>query len=92
MAKNSAAKIAANNRYTVKTYEQIKVLSKRKARRAELCKLAANRRGLSYQAYIVAAIDDALQRDGLRLDDLPPITATDDDTTSSDTSSTQATT
>ena len=79
MSKNSKSKIAANNRYRIKTYESIRAESRKDARRIDLIKAAAARTSTTYSSYILRAIDDALQRDGLRLDDLPPITSTEDD-------------
>lgn len=88
MAKNSPKRIASNNRFNQKTYEQIRTNSRKDARRIDLIKAAAARTSTTYSSYILHAIDDALQRDGVRLDDLPPITSTEDGTTSSDSSST----
>lgn len=70
--KNSAARIAANNRHTAKTYEQIRAWSRRDLKRIEALKQIARARGLSYQEYILQLIDDGLQRDGVTVSELPP--------------------
>lgn len=70
--KASAARIAANARYNLKAYEQIRAWSRRDLKRIEALKQIAQARGLSYQEYILQLIDDGLQRDGVTVSDLPP--------------------
>lgn len=71
MAKNSAAKIAANNRYQSKVYELVSFRTKRADRLNERINTAAAQQGTSRAAYLTAAITAALDRDGVTLDSLP---------------------
>lgn len=70
----SKAKIKANERYRAKTYEIIKVNSRREKRLNDLIKYAAQKRNISASAYIVMAIEQLLSYDDITisaLDDLP---------------------
>ena len=73
MPKNSRAKLDANNRYVVKTYETISTRAKRTDRVNDLIDVAATRAGQSKAAYILDSIMDRLHRDGITAADLPPI-------------------
>lgn len=73
MAKNSQARIKANGRYTIKTYETISTRARREDRINDLVDIGAARAGQSKAAYILDSITDRLQRDGITADDLPPL-------------------
>lgn len=75
MTKNTASKIAANNRYKVKTYETISFQAPRKDRLNELLTIGAARAGVSKAVYMSDTIHDRLQRDGITPADLPPLPA-----------------
>lgn len=61
MAKNSAAKIAANNRYTAKAYDRISFLVPKGQR--ELIQQHAKDRGESTNAFILRAVMAAIAHD-----------------------------
>lgn len=73
MPKNSKARLDANNRYVLKTYETISTRARRTDRINELIDIGAARAGQSKAAYILDSITDRLQRDGITADDLPPL-------------------
>lgn len=62
MAKNSAAKIAANNRYTSKAYDKINFLVPKGER--EGIKAHAAKMGESVNAFISRAVKETMQKDG----------------------------
>lgn len=62
MAKNSAAKIAANNRYTAKAYDKINFLVPKGER--EGIKAHAAKMGESVNAFISRAVKETMQKDG----------------------------
>ena len=61
MAKNSAAKIAANNRYTEKTYDRITFRCRKED--TEKIKAAATAAGLSFNAFILEAVREKIDGD-----------------------------
>ncbi len=61
MAKNSAAKIAANNRYTSKAYDKVSFLVPKGER--EGIKEHAAKMGESTNAFIMRAVNETMQRD-----------------------------
>lgn len=61
MSKNSAAKIAANNRYDRKTYDKFSFRVRKEE--AEQIKLAAGAAGESVNAYILEAVRDRMERE-----------------------------
>ena len=61
MAKNSAAKIAANNRYTSKAYDKVSFLVPKGER--EGIKTHAANMGESVNAFIMRAVTETIQRD-----------------------------
>ena len=61
MSKNSAAKIAANNRYDRKTYDRFNFRVRKEE--AEEIKLAAGAAGESVNSYILGAVRDRMQRE-----------------------------
>lgn len=70
----SKARIKANDKYNKKAYEQIKIYARKETRLNELIKIAAQKRNISRQAYIVMAIEQQLSYDNITisaLDDLP---------------------
>ena len=73
MAKNSQARIAANNRYKNKVYETISFQSPRPDRLSEQLSIGAEKAGISKAAYIADTLRDRLQRDGITPDLLPPL-------------------
>lgn len=73
MAKNSQARIAANNRYKNKTYETISFQSPRSERLGDQLSIGAEKAGTSKAAYIADTLRDRLQRDGITAADLPPL-------------------
>ena len=75
MTRNSTAKIKANGRYTVKTYETISTRARREDRVNDMIDIGAARAGQSKAAYILDSITDRLQRDGITPADLPPLPA-----------------
>lgn len=72
MAKNSQARIKANGRYTVKTYETISTRARRADRVNDMVDMGAAKAGQSKQAYILDSILQRLDRDGITPDMLPP--------------------
>lgn len=62
MAKNSAAKIAANNRYTSKAYDKVSFLVPKGER--EVIKAHAARMGESVNAFIDRAVKETMKKDG----------------------------
>ena len=79
MPKNSEARIKANGRYTVKTYETVSTRAKRMDRVNDLVEIAAGRAGQSKAAYILDAIRARLDADGITPDMLPPMDDTKND-------------
>ena len=79
MPNNSKAKIAANNRYKIKTYETVSAQSPRKDRLNELLTIASDNAGQSKAAYILDAICARLDADGITPDMLPPMDDTKND-------------
>ena len=73
MPKNSKAKLDANNRYVLKTYETVSTRAKRTDRVNDLVEIAAGRAGQSKAAYILDAIRTRLDADGITPDMLPPM-------------------
>ena len=73
MAKNSQARIAANNRYKNKVYDTISFQAPRKERLNEQLEIGAARAGQSKAGYILDTLRDRLRRDGITADDLPPL-------------------
>lgn len=70
----SAAKDAANKRYDRKTYEQIRIDSRREDRLRDLIAVAAGHLGISSGEYIRRAIWARLRADGIdagALDEMP---------------------
>ena len=63
MAKNSAAKIAANNRYTAKAYDRINYVVPKGQR--EIIRQHAEGMGESVNAFISRAVAQAMERDKL---------------------------
>ena len=61
MSKNSAAKIAANNRYDRKTYDRFNFRVRKEE--AEQIKQAAGAAGQSVNAYILDAVREKMQND-----------------------------
>ena len=59
------------NRYNVSHYEQIRANSAKELRRIDLLRRAAEKTGISYQAYILSAVDRALDADNVTRKDLP---------------------
>lgn len=59
--KNSEARIRANNKYAAKAYDRINIAIP-KGRKDEI-KAHAESRGQSVNGYVVAAIDERLERD-----------------------------
>ena len=59
------------NKYNVAHYEQIRANSARELRRIDLLRLAAEKAGISYQAYILNAVDRALDADHVTREELP---------------------
>ena len=70
MAKNSAAKLAASNRYVVRTYETISTRARRTERVNDLIERAAAMHGETKAAYVLHAIRARLDADGVTLDSL----------------------
>jgi len=70
--KISEAQLRATAKYDRKAYKQLRARFRRAERLDELVKLAAGRRGVSDAAYIVGAVRDRLQADGVTVSDLPP--------------------
>lgn len=79
MPKNSKAKLDANNRYVLKTYETVSTRAKRADRVNDLVDIAAERAGQSKAAYILDAIRARLDADGITPDMLPPMDDTKND-------------
>ena len=73
MPKNSKARLDANNRYVVKTYETISTRARREERINDLVDIGAGKAGQSKQAYILDSILQRLDRDGITPDMLPPL-------------------
>lgn len=71
MPKNSKARLEANNRYVVRTYETISTRARRTDHINDLVDIAAKRAGQSKAAYILDSITDRLRREGITADDLP---------------------
>ena len=63
MAKNSEARIKANNRYNDKAYDRINIAVP-KGKKAILQEVA-NRYGLSVNGYLNKLIDEAMEREGM---------------------------
>lgn len=61
MPKNSAAKIAANNRYTAKAYDRVSFLVPKGER--ERIKAHAASTGESVNAFIMRAVTQTMERD-----------------------------
>ena len=60
--KNSAAKIAANNRYNAKHYDRINIAVPKGKK--DVIKAQAEQQGESVNSYINKAIDEKMERDG----------------------------
>ena len=73
MPKNSQARIKANGRYTVKTYETVSTRARREDRINDLIDIGAARAGQSKAAYILDSITARLRADGITAADLPPL-------------------
>lgn len=73
MAKSSKARIAANGRYRLKTYETISAPARREERLNDQLTIGAQRAGVSKSVYILDTLRDRLRRDGITADDLPPL-------------------
>lgn len=71
MSKNSAAKLAANNRYVAKNFEIVTAKARKTERLNDLINLAAQKTGTNKTQYILNAIRSQLKRDQITLDDLP---------------------
>ena len=76
--KNSDARIKANNRYNAKTYDQLRCNYRKDERLNDLVDFAAKKLGTSKADYIVTAVKNRLESDGIHLEDLPPIEHTSD--------------
>lgn len=63
MAKNSEARIKANNKYNDKAYDRINIAVP-KGNKAILQEVA-NRHGLSVNGYLNRLIDEAMEREGV---------------------------
>ena len=63
MAKNSEARIKANNKYNDKAYDRINIAVP-KGKKAILQEVA-NRYGLSVNGYLNKLIDEAMEREGM---------------------------
>lgn len=61
MAKNSAAKIAANNRYTAKAYDRINFVVPKGQR--DIIRQHAESRGESVNAFILRAVEQTMRQD-----------------------------
>ncbi len=61
MAKNSPAKIAANNRYTAKAYDRINFIVPKGKR--DVIRAHAEAREESVNAFILRAVQEAMARD-----------------------------
>lgn len=72
MAKNSQARIAANNRYKNKAYDTISFQAPRAERLNEQLNAGAGKAGQSKAAYILDTLRNRLQADGITPDILPP--------------------
>lgn len=64
--KNSAARIAANNRYNAKAYDRINIAVAKGKK--DVIKACAERSGDSINGFIVKAIDEKLEREGAASD------------------------
>lgn len=73
MKKNSQARIEANNRYKLKTYETISTQAKRTERLNDQLTIGADRAGVSKSVYILDTLRDRLRADGITPDMLPPL-------------------
>lgn len=71
--KNTDARIKANNRYNVKTYDQLRCNYRKEYRLNELVELAANNAKISKAEYMIIAIRAKLDADGITIDMLPDI-------------------
>ncbi len=73
MAKNSQARIAANNRYKNKVYDTISFQAPRTERLNEQLNAGAARAGTSKAGYILDTLRARLAADGITPDMLPPV-------------------
>lgn len=64
----SKAKLEANNRYLAKNYESIAIRSPKDQRLGERLRIAANRKGINKREYILNALTDRLEADGVTTD------------------------
>ena len=64
--KNSAARIAANNRYNAKAYDRINIAVPKGKK--DIIKACADRTGDSINGFITKAIDEKLEREGAASD------------------------
>ena len=64
----SKAKLAANNKYLAKTYESIAVRSPKDQRLGDRLRIAATRNGINKREYILNALKDRLEADGVTVD------------------------
>ena len=71
--KISESRYKANKKYDAKTYDQIKINARKDSRLNDLIDLAAAKTRKSKAQYIVDAIQAQLAKDGVKIDDLPPI-------------------
>lgn len=69
----SDAKKRADAKYHKRTYEQIKISSRKELRISELIDLAADKNKCSRAQYITDAIRSKLAADGITVDMLPPL-------------------
>lgn len=74
----SDAKKRANAKYDAKTYDQIKFRTRKEERLNDMIDLAAKKLGTSKADYIVTAVKNRLESDGIKIEDLPPIEHTSD--------------
>ena len=70
-AKLTKEQVTYRNTYNRAHYETIRANSAKEARRIDLLRLAAEKAGVSYQAYILSAVDRALTADNVTRKDLP---------------------
>lgn len=76
VAKNSEARINANNRYRYKAYDTLQVAVRKEKRINDLLDFATKKTGKSKAQYVVDAIDTQLERDGISIDMLPAVDIT----------------
>lgn len=65
----------ADRRYRAAKTEGLTIIVKRSERLGDMIGLAAARRGMTRRAWMIKAFRAALERDGVTLDSLPPLSA-----------------